>query len=59
MAVEITRDPEILARMKATSDLYETAEDLMRQRLRREHPADNAAEIEKRLFDWLQRPRED
>jgi hypothetical protein len=57
--VEIMRDPEILARMKATSDLYEAAEDLMRQRLRREHPGASAAEIEQRLIEWLQRPRED
>jgi ABC-type transport system involved in Fe-S cluster assembly fused permease/ATPase subunit len=54
----VIRDPSILARMRATSDLYEAAEDLMRQRLRREHPGETAAQIERRLISWLQKPRD-
>jgi hypothetical protein len=57
--MEPVRDPKILARIRATSDLYEAAEALMRQQLHRRHPRDSAAQIERRLVLWLQQPRTD
>ena len=35
--MEPIRDPEVLARMRVTFDLYQTAVDMMRQNLRRRH----------------------
>lgn len=55
----VVRDPRILARMRAVMDLYDAAEDLMRQRFRRQHPEETAEQIERRLVAWLQRPRDD
>ena len=52
-------DPVFMERMRATSELYELAEQLMRQQLRRQHPGESDARIERRLVDWLQRPRSD
>lgn len=36
-------------------DLYETAEAIMRQNLRRRFPDAPEAELERRLVDWLHR----
>jgi hypothetical protein len=47
------RDPEMMARMQVTFDLYEAAEETMRHRIRREHPELNEAEVEDRLVEWL------
>ena len=49
-----TRDPDVLARMKTTFDLVETAEAMMRQNLRRRFPAEDDRQIERRLLAWLQ-----
>ncbi len=40
-------------RLRIAFDLHEAGVDLMRQRLRREHPGAPDAEIERRLGDWL------
>lgn len=52
---EPIRDPAILARMKIAFDLYETAEIMMRQNLRRRYPEADEAEIERRFAAWLRR----
>jgi Rv0078B-related antitoxin len=52
-AMEPKRDPAIMARMRMTFDLYETAEAMMRQNLRRRHPGASEAEIERLLVAWL------
>jgi hypothetical protein len=44
-----------MARMKMAFDLYETAEIMMRQNLRRRHPQADEAEIERLFVSWLQR----
>lgn len=40
-------------RLRLALDLFVTGEELMRQRLRREHPELSLAEIESRLEAWL------
>jgi Rv0078B-related antitoxin len=40
-------------RLRLAFDLYQTGEDMMRQRLRREHPDLSAAEIEALVMEWL------
>ncbi|MFO0985264.1 MAG: hypothetical protein U1E76_26630 [Planctomycetota bacterium] len=40
-------------RLRLALDLYELGEVMMRQQLRRRHPAASAAEIEQLLVDWL------
>lgn len=52
---EPIRDPAIMARMKMAFDLYEAAEIMMRQNLRRRHPQADEAEIERLFVSWLQR----
>ena len=52
---EPIRDPRVISRMKMAFDLYETAEAIMRQNLRRRFPDAQEAEIELRLVDWLRR----
>lgn len=53
------RDPEVMARMQMAFDLYEAAEEMMRHRIRREHPELNAGEVEDRVVEWLMsRPKE-
>ena len=41
------------ARLEEAGDLFKTALMLMRERLRKEHPKAAAAEIERRLAQWL------
>jgi len=53
--MEPVRDPAVFARMRATLDLYQLAEDMMRQNLRRQHPGASAAEIERWLLSWLRK----
>jgi hypothetical protein len=48
------RNPDVMARMKTTFDLYEAAEAMMRQNLRRRFPDESDAQIERRLLAWLQ-----
>jgi hypothetical protein len=57
--MKLVRDPVFQERARATSELYELAEQLMRQQLRRQHPGENEVQIERRLVEWLQRPRTD
>ena len=52
---EPVRDPKVLSRMKMAFDLYETAEAIMRQNLRRRFPYAQEAEIERQLVSWLRR----
>lgn len=48
-------DPVILKRMQMAFDLYETAQLIMLQNLRRRHPDLDDAEIERRLVEWRHR----
>jgi Rv0078B-related antitoxin len=57
--MEWISDPEDLARTQATFELYDFAERVMRQNLRRRFPRESEAEIETRLQAWLRKePRE-
>lgn len=47
------RDPEVLERMRMTFELYQAAEDLMRQNLRRRNPSASAERIEQGIREWL------
>ncbi len=47
------RDPEVLERMRIAFDLYQTAEEMKRQRLRRRNPAATEQEIEEGIRAWL------
>jgi hypothetical protein len=49
------QDPEVLARMEIAFDLYRTAEQIMRQNLRRRNPAASEDEIEEGVRGWLHR----
>ncbi len=54
------RDPQVLARSEITFDLCETAEQIMRQNIRRRHPELNEEEVEDRIVEWYQhRPEDD
>jgi hypothetical protein len=57
--MNMVRDPVFMERTRATSELYELAEQLMRQQLRRQHPGEDDLQIERRLVEWLQHPRTD
>ena len=48
-------DPAVRARIETAFDLYEAAEQIMRQNLRRRFPDASSEEIERRLLDWLQK----
>ncbi len=57
--MEWISDPEDLVRARATFELYELAEKIMRQNLRRRFPAESEAQVETRLISWLRKePRE-
>jgi len=47
------RDPALIARVQTTFDLYEAAEAMMRQNLRRRFPQESPEQIETRLLAWL------
>jgi hypothetical protein len=53
--MELIRDPEFLARANAAFDLCETAEQIMRQNLRRRHPQASEEEIHQRFKAWLEK----
>jgi Rv0078B-related antitoxin len=53
--MDVIDDPKVQARAKATFDLYRTAKAIMRQNLRRRHPAETNEEIERRLVSWLRK----
>jgi hypothetical protein len=48
----VTRDPLVLKRMQIAADLFETAQVIMRQNLRRRFPDLGEAEIDERLRQW-------
>lgn len=52
---EPIRDPEVLRRMELAFDLYEAAEAIMRQNLRRRNPQASEEEIEEGIREWLAR----
>ena len=47
------RDPDVIARMEMAMELYELAEAMQRQNIRRRNPDLNEDEVEKRLVEWL------
>jgi len=47
------RDPEVLERMRIAFDLYQVAEDIQRQNLRRRNPSATDEEIERGIREWL------
>jgi uncharacterized protein YccT (UPF0319 family) len=53
--MEPIRDPELLARALAAFDLCETAEQIMRQNLRRWNPQASEEEIRQRFKAWLEK----
>lgn len=53
--MELIRDPDVLARARAAFDLCETAEQMMRQNLRRRHPQASEEEIRQRFRAWLEK----
>ncbi len=57
-AVDIRRpiqDADVLARMEIAFDLYDMAEQMMRQNLRRRNPEASEREIEEGIREWLHR----
>jgi hypothetical protein len=53
--MESIRDPKFLARAQDAFDLCQTAEDIMRQNLRRRHPEASEAEIRRRFAAWVEK----
>lgn len=53
--MEPIRDPKVLARALAAFDLCETAEQIMRQNLRRWNPQASEEEIRQRFRAWLEK----
>jgi len=49
----VGRDTKAGQRLLLALDLFAVGEDLMRQRLRRQHPELSPDEIERRLVEWL------
>ena len=45
-------DPGVAERLREAFELYDVGLAMMRQNLRRRHPAEDDAEIEQRLLDW-------
>jgi hypothetical protein len=54
-SMEPIRDSEFLARALAAFDLCETAEQVMRQNLRRRHPQASEEEVRQRFKAWLEK----
>jgi hypothetical protein len=55
---EPIRDPKVLARMRTAMELYEAAEAMMRQNLRRRSPQASDAQIERHFLSWLHKESE-
>jgi uncharacterized protein YccT (UPF0319 family) len=53
--MEPIRGPEILARAAAAFDLCQTAENIMRQSLRRWHPEASEEELHERFAAWVEK----
>lgn len=49
------RDPKVMENMRMTFELYELAERMMEQKLRRENPEASDEEIEEGIRAWLRR----
>ncbi|NJL26728.1 MAG: hypothetical protein HC897_02065 [Thermoanaerobaculia bacterium] len=49
------RDPQIKERLQAVLDLYETAEEMMRMKIRRRNPSLSDEEVEQQLIRWLEK----
>ena len=47
------RDPVILERMRMTFELYELAETMKRQNVRRRHPDLSDDEVGEKVLEWL------
>ncbi len=52
---QVTRDPEVLDRIQMAFELYEVAEAMKRQNIRRRYPDLDEAEVEERVVEWLYR----
>jgi hypothetical protein len=46
-------DGEVAARIRTALDLFEVAESMVRQRLRREHPELDDDAVEERVLAWV------
>ncbi|HSK78317.1 MAG TPA: hypothetical protein VLQ45_17830, partial [Thermoanaerobaculia bacterium] len=53
--MEPIHDPEILARARATFDLFEFSDQVMRQNLRRKYPQASEEEIRERFVAWAEK----
>ena len=53
--MEPIRDAAVLARVRLMFDLYEAAEEMMRQNLLRWFPQESMDLIERRLLAWLRK----
>ncbi len=49
---QAAHDPVVFKRLQVALELFETAQLIMRQNLRRRHPELDQAEIERRLIEW-------
>jgi len=49
------RDPAMMERMRTAFELYDLAEQMMRQKLRRQNPRASEEEIEDGIREWLHR----
>lgn len=56
---EVVRDPAVMERMRMAFELYELAETMQRQNIRRRHPELSDAEVEDQLVQWLARSPEE
>lgn len=52
---KVIRDPEVIERMQMAFELYEVAETMKRQNVRRRHPELDDAEVEEQVLEWLYR----
>jgi hypothetical protein len=53
--MEPIHDAAVLARVRLMFDLYEAAEEMMRQNLLRWFPQESMDQIERRLMAWLRK----
>lgn len=53
--MEPIRDPEILRRARDTFDLFDFADNVMRQNLRRKYPEASQEEIQLRFAAWAEK----
>jgi len=53
--MELIRDPKILARARATFDLFEFSDQVVQQNLRRKYPHASEEEIRERFVAWAEK----